>query len=408
MLADELDYVIGVDTHRDRHVLAVVAAPTGALIAQRSVETNARGYSKAVRFAERHAPGARVWAIEGAGHYGAGPGPLPGSLAARSARESAGAAVPSGGSAARTTRSTQSAPPARRSHDETASPAIGTAAGSSTSAVAGPPQRRRRPPGRTRPAAERDRDRTRGATQATAAAPRRRARSPLQPLPSLELADTRPARNDHRTRCARAAHPGATVRSRRARTRDPRARPRTRPDAPRRARHRPDRRRSADRDLVTPRPRQLRGRLRPPRRRRPLARLERSHDPPPPQPRRRPPTQPRPPHRHPPPPTARPRDEGLHRPPHQRRQKHPRRRSGYSSATSPATSTASCKTRAHSPLDSHRSFIPASLAQGTILVPVWACLNASRRGGRQRRRIGLRSLAHSRKSGVQATNRRSR
>ena len=34
MLADELDYVVGVDTHRDEHALAVVDAPTGALIAQ--------------------------------------------------------------------------------------------------------------------------------------------------------------------------------------------------------------------------------------------------------------------------------------------------------------------------------------------------------------------------------------
>jgi transposase len=72
MLADELDYVVGVDTHRDQHVLAVVAAPTGALIAQRSVPTSARGYAEAVRFADEYAPGARVWAIEGAGHYGAG------------------------------------------------------------------------------------------------------------------------------------------------------------------------------------------------------------------------------------------------------------------------------------------------------------------------------------------------
>ena len=53
MLADELDYVVGVDTHRDQHVLAVVAAPTGALIAQRSVAANARGYAEAVGFAER-------------------------------------------------------------------------------------------------------------------------------------------------------------------------------------------------------------------------------------------------------------------------------------------------------------------------------------------------------------------
>ena len=33
MLADKLDYVLGVDTHRDEHVLAVVAAPAGVLIA---------------------------------------------------------------------------------------------------------------------------------------------------------------------------------------------------------------------------------------------------------------------------------------------------------------------------------------------------------------------------------------
>jgi transposase len=72
MLADELDYVIGVDTHRDQHVLAVVAAPTGALLAQLSVSADARGYAEAVRFADKHAPAARVWAIEGAGHYGAG------------------------------------------------------------------------------------------------------------------------------------------------------------------------------------------------------------------------------------------------------------------------------------------------------------------------------------------------
>ena len=51
MLADEVDYVVGVDTHRDEHVLAVVAAPTGAVVAQRSVAANARGYAQALRFA---------------------------------------------------------------------------------------------------------------------------------------------------------------------------------------------------------------------------------------------------------------------------------------------------------------------------------------------------------------------
>jgi transposase len=72
MVADQVDYVVGVDTHRDEHVLAVVAAPTGAVVAQRSVRATARGYAEAVRFAAKYAPSARVWAVEGAGHYGAG------------------------------------------------------------------------------------------------------------------------------------------------------------------------------------------------------------------------------------------------------------------------------------------------------------------------------------------------
>jgi len=72
MVADEVDYVVGVDTHRDQHVLAVVAAPTGAVVARREVAANARGYAQALRFADEHAAGARLWAVEGAGHYGAG------------------------------------------------------------------------------------------------------------------------------------------------------------------------------------------------------------------------------------------------------------------------------------------------------------------------------------------------
>jgi transposase len=72
MLADEVDHVIGVDTHRDEHVLAIVAAPVGAVVAQQSVGADRRGYEAALRFAARYAPGLRVWAVEGAGHYGAG------------------------------------------------------------------------------------------------------------------------------------------------------------------------------------------------------------------------------------------------------------------------------------------------------------------------------------------------
>src|SRR5438477_8986704 len=65
MLADELDYVIGVDTHLDEHVLAVVASPSGAVVAK-------RGYASALAFALEAGSGARVWAIEGTGSYGAG------------------------------------------------------------------------------------------------------------------------------------------------------------------------------------------------------------------------------------------------------------------------------------------------------------------------------------------------
>jgi transposase len=72
MLADELDCVIGVDTHRDQHTLAIVAAATGAVLAQTVVGASARGYADACRFAARHADGVRAWAVEGAGHYGAG------------------------------------------------------------------------------------------------------------------------------------------------------------------------------------------------------------------------------------------------------------------------------------------------------------------------------------------------
>jgi transposase len=72
MLADELDYVVGVDTHLDEHVLAVVSAATGAVVARLAVRTNPRGYSAALRFAQEAGDGARVWAIEGTGSYGAG------------------------------------------------------------------------------------------------------------------------------------------------------------------------------------------------------------------------------------------------------------------------------------------------------------------------------------------------
>ena len=72
MLADEVDYVLGVDTHRDEHVVAVVTAPAGAVVAGKTGRTNARGYRELLRLAEQYAAGRRVWAIEGSGSYGLG------------------------------------------------------------------------------------------------------------------------------------------------------------------------------------------------------------------------------------------------------------------------------------------------------------------------------------------------
>src|SRR6266540_2871782 len=47
MVADELDYVIGIDTHLDEHVLAILAAPSGAVVAQRSISAVRQGRSGA-------------------------------------------------------------------------------------------------------------------------------------------------------------------------------------------------------------------------------------------------------------------------------------------------------------------------------------------------------------------------
>src|SRR6266540_3259725 len=72
MLADELDYVVGVDPHRDTHALAIVRAGTGAAVFPAQVAASEHGYAQALRLAEREAPGRRAWAIEGTGSYGAG------------------------------------------------------------------------------------------------------------------------------------------------------------------------------------------------------------------------------------------------------------------------------------------------------------------------------------------------
>ena len=71
MLADLVELVIGVDTHKDTHTAAVVTAVSGAVVTQVTVPATPVGYQQLLQLAARQ-PGQRVWAVEGTGGYGAG------------------------------------------------------------------------------------------------------------------------------------------------------------------------------------------------------------------------------------------------------------------------------------------------------------------------------------------------
>jgi hypothetical protein len=72
MLADQLDYVIGVDPHRDARALAVVHVIGGAIVFEANVAASNEGYADVLRFVDQHAAGRRAFAVEGAGSFGAG------------------------------------------------------------------------------------------------------------------------------------------------------------------------------------------------------------------------------------------------------------------------------------------------------------------------------------------------
>src|SRR5438270_1348514 len=72
MLAEIVDAVIGVDTHRDFHQVEI-AYPSGAVIATRSFSNDSVGYAQTLAWVFEHAPGPRlVISIEGTRSYGAG------------------------------------------------------------------------------------------------------------------------------------------------------------------------------------------------------------------------------------------------------------------------------------------------------------------------------------------------
>jgi transposase len=71
MLAEQVDVVIGVDTHKHTHTAAVVTATTGAVLAEMTVNADPAGYQALLELAEQHGL-LRAWAMEGSGGYGAG------------------------------------------------------------------------------------------------------------------------------------------------------------------------------------------------------------------------------------------------------------------------------------------------------------------------------------------------
>ena len=72
MLADQLDYIVGVDPHGDSHALAIVEVVTGAVLLEATAAASSDGYAQALRLVEVHAPGRRAFAVEGTGSFGAG------------------------------------------------------------------------------------------------------------------------------------------------------------------------------------------------------------------------------------------------------------------------------------------------------------------------------------------------
>jgi len=72
MLAEIVDAVIGVDTHRDFHQVEI-AYPSGVMIATRSFSNDSVGHAETLAWVFEHAPGPRlVMSIEGTRSYGIG------------------------------------------------------------------------------------------------------------------------------------------------------------------------------------------------------------------------------------------------------------------------------------------------------------------------------------------------
>ena len=72
MLAEQLDYIVAVDPHRDVHAVALVHVLSGAVVFESTVAASSDGYAHALALVEEHSAGRRAFAIEGTGTFGAG------------------------------------------------------------------------------------------------------------------------------------------------------------------------------------------------------------------------------------------------------------------------------------------------------------------------------------------------
>jgi len=72
MLPEHYDFVIGGDPDRDTIDLAVLDTGTGRVRAHLADNADGAGYRRMLTWAGEHAPGRRIWALEGTGSFAAG------------------------------------------------------------------------------------------------------------------------------------------------------------------------------------------------------------------------------------------------------------------------------------------------------------------------------------------------
>jgi hypothetical protein len=72
MLAEHYDFVIGGDPDRGTIHLAILEAGTGRVRGQSADRADGPAYSRLLAWARHHAPGRRVWALEGTSSFAAG------------------------------------------------------------------------------------------------------------------------------------------------------------------------------------------------------------------------------------------------------------------------------------------------------------------------------------------------